>query len=302
MNYGFEDGKFYVDYVGASRPVGNIRQEALIRAREIADTHKNIILGFSGGLDSQLMLHSFREIGADVETAFLHYPGFNDNELEQVEFLNRKYKIDTLVIELNPLELKDEIIQLSKDTDIPGKNHLIHSMFLSMLPDDATFVQMIRDPYCRLTQDYKGMRFYFGYYIPEMNRKRAFDRIKRSGSVVYFDDTPEYFLSLMSDKIFEGAHRAGKYFDENGLEKKNMNLKQDDRWDFYIKPIMYGAYWGDELTYFPKFQGFENLDYLYGNPVFGKHATVIWYRDLMEILKTPGMTKRVYENFPFSDK
>ena len=37
MIYGFEDGKFYVEYHGVTRPVGNMRQESDQRARDIVE-------------------------------------------------------------------------------------------------------------------------------------------------------------------------------------------------------------------------------------------------------------------------
>ena len=97
MIYGFEDNKFYVEYHGCSRPVRNMREESDRRARDLVNDGGKFMLGFSGGLDSQAVLQSFRDIDAPIETAFLYLPGYNDNEFEQVKFLDKKYQIKTLV-------------------------------------------------------------------------------------------------------------------------------------------------------------------------------------------------------------
>ena len=163
MIYGFEDGKFYVEYQGCYWPVGNMRQESDQRARDVVDQGGKFMLGFSGGLDSQSVLQSFRDIGAPIETAFLYLPGYNDNEYEQVKFLDKKYQMKTHVIDMDPMSVKDEVIRISNELDIPGKNNILQSMFLDMLPDDYNFVQMVHDPYCWINQEFNKPYYFYGY-------------------------------------------------------------------------------------------------------------------------------------------
>jgi hypothetical protein len=295
INYGFENEKFYIEYRGCSRPAGTLREEAEQRALDIANSSEKIMLGFSGGLDSQIMVHSLRQVGAQFETAFLYLPGYNDHEYEQVKFLDNKYQIKTHIVDLDPMSVKDEVISLSEEYDIPGRNHILQMMFLKLLPNDVDFIQMVNIPYFWNTPCYTGMKYILGYYHPEISRKRALAKVERTGKVLYFDDTPEYFLSLIRDKIFEGGHRSGRYFDENNVDLPDLYLKSDDRWDFYIKPIMYGAYWNTELTYFPKSQGFEKIQYLKGNPVWSKHVTSIWWSSLIRVLNSPTGYVKVFE-------
>ncbi len=298
MIYGFEDGKFYVEYHGCTRPVGNMREESDQRARDIVEQGGNFMLGFSGGLDSQAVLQSFRDIGAPIETVFLYLPGYNDNEYEQVKLMDTKYQIKTHIVDIDPMSVREEVERLSLELDIPGKNNILQSIFLSKLPDDVHFIQMVHDPYCYVHNDYSKFQYFFGYYLPEISRKRAFDRLNRRGKNIFYGDTYEFLLSILNDDVFRGAFEAAKYFDGNGLDLEGKYLKTVDRWDYYIKPIIYGKYWGDTLTYFPKFQGFERIEYLQGNPLFRKHATAIPYYELINILKTPGSIHRVYENVP----
>jgi hypothetical protein len=296
MIYGFEDGKFYVEYHGCNRPVGNMRQESDQRARDLVEQGGKFMLGFSGGLDSQSVLQSFRDIGAPIETAFLYLPGYNDNEYEQVKFLDSKYQIKTHIVDMDPMSVKDEVIRLSNELNIPGKNNILQSIFLSMLPDDYNFVQMVHDPFCFVNPVSYNIYYFYGYYLPEISRERAFNRLNRKGKNIFYGDTSEFLLSILSDDVFRGALASARYFDGNGLDLDGKYLKTVDRWDYYIKPIIYGKYWSDTLTYFPKYQGFEKIPYLQGNPLFRKHATVILYQDLINVLSTPSEIKRVYEN------
>lgn len=300
MIYGFEDNKFYIEYHGCTRPVGTMREESDRRALELAEQGGKYLLGFSGGLDSQAVLQSFREIGAPIETVFFYKPGYNDNEYEQVKFLDSKYQIKTQIIDLDPLSVIEEIEQLSIDLDIPAKNNILQSIFLSKLPDDYDFIQMVHDPYVYINETTYRPYYYYGYYLPEISRDRAFARLNRQGRNIFYGDTYEFLLSILGDDVYKGAVYSARYFDGNGLTKPNVHLRYVDRWDYYIKPIIYGRYWGDTLTYFPKYQGFEKIGYLHGNPKFRKHATTTPYETVLRVLSTPGEIHRTYENVAFT--
>jgi len=74
MKYGFDNGKFYIDYQSCMNGHGNMREESDRRAVEIAEQGNKCMLGLSGGLDSQSVLHSFVTQDIPLETAFLIYP------------------------------------------------------------------------------------------------------------------------------------------------------------------------------------------------------------------------------------
>lgn len=301
MKHGWDNEKFYVEYHGASRPVGNMREESDLRAKEIAEAGGNIVVCNSGGLDSQSVIQSFRDVGCPVETVFMYLPGFNDHEYEQVKFIDKKYQITTQIVDLDIMSLKDDIEQLSKDYDISSKNQVLQSIFVSKLPTDAHVVQLITHPVCLPLADYTELVYYAGYYVEDISRDRAFSKLNRTGKNIFFGHTEEYLLSILQDDTFRGALESARYFDGNNLnvDEPSVHPNDVDRWDYYIKPIIYGKYWGNTLTYFPKSNGFEKIQFLKGNPVYRKHACIIRYYELLDILKTPGAVKRVYENVKF---
>jgi hypothetical protein len=296
MIYGFDNGKFYIDFKSCERPHGNMKEESDLRARQLAETGSKFLLGFSGGLDSQSVLHSFHTQGIPLETALLYLPGYNDNEYEQVKFIDKKYGIKSHIVDLDPMAVKNEILEISEKHDIPGKNNILQAKFLSLLPDDYDFIQMVHDPFVYVSPSY-NLYYYQGYYLPEINRDRAFNMLERKGKHIFYGDTTEFLLSVIDDEIFRAAFIAAMYYDGNGLDLPDKKLKTFDRWDYYIKPLLYGKYWGDTLTYFPKYQGFENIDYLKGNPKTRKHGIAIPYYEFLNFLNTPGgQIKRFYEN------
>jgi hypothetical protein len=303
MNFGFENDKFYIELTSRSREVGNMREESDRRAIEIASGGGKFMLGSSGGLDSQSVLHSFITQDIPIETAFLYLPGHNDNELEQVNIIDKKYGMKTHIVDIDPLACKDEIIALSEELDISSKNNVLQRKFLSMLPDDYHFIQMVHDPFVYVYPGYERYGYMQGYYLPEITRSRAFASLNRTGKNIFYGNTEEFLLSIIGDDIFKAALYSARYFDGNGVTHPNKSLTTVDRWDFYIKPLLYGKYWGDELIYFPKYAGFETVKYLYGNHKFRHHGVIISYDELIDFLRTPGsIKKRFYQNVPIENK
>lgn len=306
MLFGFENKKFYVDLVSCSRPYLNLREEYRLRALDISKSPNQLILGFSGGLDSQAVLLSFLEQEIKIETAFLYLPGYNDIERSQIKTLDKKFDVQTTIIEIDPYQHKKEIQELSLELDIPGKNHLLQRKFLSFLPEDCDFIQAMPEPFIYINPLSQNKYYYQGYYTAEISRQRALDSLNRSGKNILFGDSPELQASILNDDVFEAAIVTSEYFDNNKLIAQGKNLLTLDRYDYYIKPLIYGKYWKDELVYFPKFTGFENIDFLNEKTKkIKKHAIVIPYQEAKDFISQSGrVQKRFFENVPYenSDK
>ncbi len=295
MTNGFDDGKFYLDFISSSRPYGNVREESDRRALELAGHNVKYMLGLSGGLDSQSALHSFCTQGIPIETVFLYMPNYNDNEYEQIKFLDNKYGIKTQIIDFDPYKHKTEIESVGKMLDVPILLNVLHGKFLSLLPEDIVLIEHNLDPFVYVSP---SLKYYYhqGYYMPEMCRKRSFDFYKGSRNHIMYSNTPEFILSTIADDISVAALRASEYFDGSSIK-----TTQFERWDVYIKPLLYGKYWGNELTYFPKFAGRENIDFLIYNDSYltymKTHAVAIPYYEFLNFMKNQSSsTCRFYEN------
>ena len=299
MIFGFEEDKFYIDFVSCTRPHGNMREESDRRALELAEGGGKFMLGFSGGVDSQSVLHSFTELGIPLETAFMYLPGSNDHEYEQVKILDKKYGIKTHVIDIDPYTIEKEIIEEANLLPAPWRYLALQKRFIKLLPKDYHIIQMIHDPFVYVSPTNK-LYYYQGYYLPEISRITAMADLDRTGKYILYGDTTEFLLSIINDDVYRAALKSARYFDENGVSIPGKNLKTFDRWDYYIKPIIYGKYWGDELIYFPKYRGYENIEYLGVRTAnVREHAIYVPYEEIIDFLKIPGgITKRIYENVP----
>lgn len=268
-DFGKEQGKFYVDYTPAKTPVGNLRQESEKYAKELSALGQRNILGLSAGLDSQVVLHSFLSQGLPLETAFLYLPSFNEVEYKQLKLLEDKYQFKSIIVEIDPIAIKDDILSESQDLDIPP-NQILHKRFLSQLPSDANFIQGIEGPNI-ITRiiNYKPIHYFFESFNSfEKSRVRACDTLSRSGQYISWERRSEIMLSILDDDIFKAYLDSSNYIINNTLVYPGETEKPRliDRWDLYIKPLMYARYWGSELMYFAKYGGPEGIDYIMQGP------------------------------------
>lgn len=299
MKYGFENDNWWIEYDSCRWTPGNMREESDRRAREIGETSKKIMLSLSGGVDSQSMLLSFQEQGIPVECAFLYLPGFNDHELKNLRLVEEKHQIKAHIIDIDVYKIKDELEEEASRYNIQI-NSILQKKFLSLLPDDCDFVQMVHDPYVHITPD--NHPFWFqGYNSFEMVRHRAFELLNRKGKFIFFGDTSEFLCSILDEEILWSCIYSWPYFKGNGLTKgpefPHVYLETTDRWDYYIKPLIYGKYWKDELLYFPKWAGFENIPFFLTELKIREHALMTPLRNFVDFLKSQnGETKRYYQN------
>jgi len=256
MRLGTDTRGFYIEFDQCRWSPGNLRQEFNRRALDIIDLGSNLILGFSSGVDSQAALLSFRDQGIPIQTAFLYLPGYNDTEYNNLRTLEAAWQFKSIVIDIDPMKRKDEIMAASEQLGIPPFQ-ILHREFLRQLPADANFLQGPDGPLVTFIKDVA--HFYEGANTYEMSRNRAFDTLNRTGLNLLFDKTSEIVVSSLTDDIMNYFITAHKLYTGGGV-------KNVDWWDVYIKPMYYGRYWADDLIYFPKIAGYENIDYIANGP------------------------------------
>ena len=257
--FGIENDLFYVDYASCGN-VDTVKVECEKRAQELIKSNRPLLLGLSSGLDSQVVLHSFYSQGFKINCAFLHSPGYNDNELAQLLILEKKYGFKSIVVELNPMSIKDAVVEESIRLQIPPYQ-IIQKHFLERLPKDVDFIQGLEGPYIGYrNKQYCYMESFNSY---EKARIRALSLVERSGKIISWE-RDRVLLSILQDTVTQGYITSANYFVNNGLVHKNTNEAPSiiSHWDLYIKPILYGTHWKKELIYFPKYQGPEKIDYV----------------------------------------
>jgi len=295
MQIGLDNGVFYSDYESCRWEVSDFRTECNRRAIDIAEHGNPIVLGMSTGLDSQIVLLSFLEQGIPIESAFMYLPGYNEYEYKNLKVLEKAWGFKSLIIDIDPMKIKDELMAEYLETDIPPYQ-LMHKKFLSMLPNNCDFLQGIDGPFI----SYKNNKpyYYEGYNSYEVSRHRAFNILNRTGRNIIFDRSSECVLSILNDTVMKGFMHSYKFFEDNALEQHGEVVKRIDWWDFYIKPIMYGHLWKDELFYFKKYMGPEGIDYIMNGPENQwrrQYITIPLGQFISDLSKPAGSVTRYYQ-------
>lgn len=265
MNFDIDPitSKFYVEHTACTRHIGTLKEESDVRAYDIHNANPGkVMLCLSAGLDSQMALVSFLRQGIPVECSFLRLGGFNDNEYQNLKVLESKWGFKAHIIYIDPNQRREEIEHLKGILGVHG-NHCIQHLFVKELPGDYDVVQVLHDPWI-MTNPKSGVHYlYQSYYDPEIARHRALSAIERTGSIVMFGDSSEYLLSSINDDLFHNFLHSWIYYKQNGFRlSSNVPVPDILRYEYYIKPMLYAKHWKDELVYFPKFSGYENIDWL----------------------------------------
>jgi hypothetical protein len=258
----------YIEYTGVSRDIGNFREESDLRAKYLYSLNPKIMLGLSSGIDSQVVLQSLLDTGVPVEPIFMYTPGYNDNEYENIKFLEKKHGIKVSVVDIDPYKHKEELLAEAELTGI-HPYQLLHKKLLSMLPDDYMFLQGMAGPFV-LPRENNEFIYWESPQIHEVARHRAFALLNRPGKEYMWDRTSELVLSYINDDIISGYMHTIQYFLSNGLKYEDGGkISLLDHWDVYLKHMLFGLYWGDDITFFPKYMGPEKIDFLVNAEIKG---------------------------------
>jgi hypothetical protein len=270
MIYGLdENDKFYVEYTACPEPIGTVRQEMEKSCIRLAnEAQSKVLISLTSGLDSQVLLHTFHTLGLPYECAFMYHPGYNDFEYNNIKILEKKYGFKCTIVEIDPFAIREEIEASAIATGIPAEHHMMKK-FLAQLPEDQDFCQGIESFDFVFRQ---GKAYCMESWTAiEVASQRALKQVERSGKIVCIDRRApfdNFALAYLSDPVVTGYINGLEYIKGNGLVDKETGEPPPliFSWEYYVKPIIYGIYWGKELEIFPKYVSSEQVDFIM-NPV-----------------------------------
>ena len=289
MKSGFENDRFFIEYESPGRKIGTFREELDLAVKTMSEqSGDKLLLSLSSGLDSQIVLHSLHSQGLPYKCAFMHMPGYNDHEYNNIKTLEEKYNFKSMVVEINPVEVKEEILdQVNQRHIMP--NHFMHKKFLSMLPGDLDFLAGVEGPDIVINQTKNTRLVMEAYWNYENTRLRILREVKREGKVLNLDrnDTSDALLaSILKDPIVKGYISSINYIINNDLvDKTGRKPSIIFNWNYYVKPIMMGRYWFNELIYFPKSMGIERVDWIINNSIRQPYDVDVAYVEYWRLVK-----------------
>jgi len=294
--YDVEDNNFVLYINSASNTNHNFYEACMYRAKEIYDNTKNPVIGFSGGLDSQLVLNCLYAQGLKIDCVFRYFKGYNDFELNNLRILEKKYGFKTTIIEIDPAEIKDEIMEEYHKTLILP-NQLIYKKFVSLLPDDLDILQGLEGP--NIFKHKETLYYLESYNSFEFARRQGVDSLNRKGKFISFEKNSNVLLSILNEDIYQTFMHAYDYFDAPPFLKDDTYLI--DYWDLYVKVYLYHKYWKDELIYFPKYQGPEGIDWIMNGPkmTYRKQMVAVSISSLIDLMSSnQGYKKYIQQQDP----
>ncbi len=258
------NGKFYVEIIPCSRPIGNVRQEMEAACTNLA-SQGDIMIHLSGGLDSQVLVHTFHTLGLPYQAAFLYHPGVNEKEFAQVQVLEKKYGFKCVTITMDPAQHREWAEQQALNTKIPPEHWLMYK-FTEQLPNDVDILQGIDSP--DLVFRSNGSCYCLeAWNTIALARIRALEQLDRKGRIVTIDRRApfsEFALAYLSDPIVDAYIHTITYTFGNGLVEKSSGkpVPMPFNWEYFVKPLIFGTHWKNELEYFPKYSSQTQIDWL----------------------------------------
>jgi hypothetical protein len=253
-------GEFWVRYGRAEYQPASFREECVRAARLIGESAKKpILIFFSGGIDSEIMVRSFQEADVPFEVAIMKFKYRHDEHINAHE-TKRAFEIaieDDLTCHTMTLDLEDYFKNVLPESCRQYKtNNWSKLIVTEMIKHYSNYHCVIGGGNISL-QRHKtnGRSGLTGLYLEEeLVNVAAIEAAYQAGTTVcnrFFMYTPELMLAWLTDP--QVSHWV-KY--ENALTSKYTNLNY-----YGIKTYMMYKHWPD-MHIRPKYSGIERMTVL----------------------------------------
>ena len=281
IEYITDDG-FAVRYTAPSRKYGTLRTEFEKDALAISKKYGKVYVGFSSGVDSQIILKSFIDQKLEVIPVFMHTVGYNDLEFARVKECEDFYKIKIHVYNVYIDDYKDQWL---KDDSNPMLFYPLKVM-VDQLSDSLPIVmQGAVEP--SIVRNSKSIPVI--YHNKNEGMIVRHNLLSTSRPILDFPYSPEAVASYYTDpnlKLF--CQTLNYYYTEGLTDSDILNL-----YNAHAKAFVKGQYYRNEILWFDKLSGHENYPDWILDPVYDKtNRILVPYNELVSFLETTnGATK-----------
>jgi hypothetical protein len=251
-----ENDKHIVTYTAPSRKFGNFREELYNDAKTISNKYGHVYIGFSSGIDSQTIIRSFIDAGADFTPFYINAVGYNDHELNQLSQCETFYNIKVRIISFDLASKKDDWLRRKIEDNFPNCTPYNIADGVTELEGNDPII--ISGPELHIL----GWRPSCAYHNYQKGDNLRFQLIRKFRTLLTWPYSPEAIASLYCDDLVKAYITSKKYFDNNGFV-----IKPHMGFNTYVKPLLKAKYFKDDLIYFSKKTGYEEFpDWIGENP------------------------------------
>jgi hypothetical protein len=199
-DWNYNDGKFNTVFQPHAQPLKSFKDELLDAARSTVDTIGNPTLLFSGGAESELMLRSFLEIGANPNVVIYRYENeYNTYDVSLALAICMMLDVDFKIIDFNlqkffenDAERISEIAQIDRPRALPYCKLLEISEGIPIIGRGEPNPLKLGDNWIHRCNEY------------DVGRIKYARAIGKQSIPEWFKWTPGLFSSYMQTKWFAG--------------------------------------------------------------------------------------------------
>lgn len=233
-----------IQFARCQRSVENIWVECQLQALSYKNQfQEKINFFYSGGIDSEFALLSFKEARVPVRVLTAHFAnGLNSHDLEFVKKFrieNPEFTYESIDIDIEKFLLSAEAEQLSDQTQCTLP-HLLLLMSL-MKKTQAPLIMATGEPYLKK----EGSKWFLRERESIASLYRFFYLYNIKGTHAFFQSTPELFFSYLTDPVL-------KSLAQNEYVGKLSSMSSRHK--------LYNQY--AHLDERPKYHGYEKLESL----------------------------------------
>jgi hypothetical protein len=233
--------------------VGSWRDECIQAARDIASsTNKPLLLGFSGGLDSQAAWLSFKEAGIPVKAMFCHYVvGKNQHDYVVAKQFAKKHGIELLEVHTDVEKFyQEKSVALCGEIGVGSPRQLLQATLGDFFPDHC-YIMAAGDMKPALDPDTNQLFFNIGATpVVQYQINRQQEAVTR-----FYMYSPELLVAQLNHPLLKLTEMAVNAIAAASPQGYNTSL-----YTHVTKPLIYTDAWGDALVQAPKYTGFEVVE------------------------------------------
>lgn len=213
--------QWQLSFARPKRALKSVREEAVLAARNLSTQYDGaeVSLFYSGGIDSEFMIHCFREATVPFKiVSFRFENNLNEHDLDYVSEFRSLHK-----------ELKYETIDFNIMSFFNSGEYLYYAeKSRCVLPHLLPLMKIVaerRGEICILATGEPFLTPYSGHWcLRERESVAGLDRFFRSekimGTPAFFQSTAELFFSYLTDSIFQQLARGERPWKEHSLTSR----------------------------------------------------------------------------------